>query len=110
MILCRGSEELIVLFKIHIKNETFPLSCLQLWDIRNHKCIQTLTDQQALSGVDEDTLLTAEYDMKRKLLVTGKILHVLCTPMQDELEHSHSAMLLLNTAKLQLKTCIIILY
>ncbi len=43
----------------------------QLWDIRNHKCIQTLTDRQDVYGTDEDSLLTAEYDTRRKLLVTG---------------------------------------
>ncbi len=43
----------------------------QLWDIRNHKCIQTMADREVVPGVEENTLLCAAYDHRRKALVTG---------------------------------------
>jgi hypothetical protein len=42
---------------------------VKLWDIRNHRCIQTLSDRVAYS--EEDTLLCSCYDQKKKALITG---------------------------------------
>lgn len=41
----------------------------QLWDVRNHKCIQTISDRQPYPM--DDTLLSMCYDTKRKTLITG---------------------------------------
>lgn len=43
---------------------------LQLWDVRNHKCIQTISDRQVYPS--DDTLLCMSYDFKRKRLLTGE--------------------------------------
>ena len=42
---------------------------VKVWDIRNHRCLQTLTDKE-LYKLD-DTLLTMAFDHRRKLLLTG---------------------------------------
>lgn len=54
------------------------LVCLQLWDVRNHKCIQTISDRQVYPI--DDTLLCMCYDFKRKRLLTGEadLRHLLC--------------------------------
>ncbi|KAJ9527074.1 hypothetical protein QJQ45_025214, partial [Haematococcus lacustris] len=44
---------------------------LQLWDIRNHKCIQTVNDRETY--LEEDTLLCSCYDVKRHTLVTANL-------------------------------------
>lgn len=43
--------------------------CAQVWDVRNHKCIQTINDKEVYSP--DDTLLCMCYDQKRKTLLTG---------------------------------------
>ncbi|KAL6759826.1 quinon protein alcohol dehydrogenase-like superfamily [Haematococcus lacustris] len=44
---------------------------IKLWDIRNHKCIQTVNDRETY--LEEDTLLCSCYDVKRHTLVTANL-------------------------------------
>lgn len=42
---------------------------IRVWDIRNHKCLQTIQDKE-LYKLD-NTILSMAFDHQRKLLLTG---------------------------------------
>ena len=49
-----------------------PGPCLQVWDIRNNRCLQTLTDKQ--KHRPEDALTSLMYDSQQKQLLSGSVL------------------------------------
>lgn len=54
----------------------YKLTVLQVWDIRNNRCLQTLTDKQ--KHRPEDALTCLMYDPKEKQLLSGSVLPKVC--------------------------------